>query len=335
MSSPPLGGAVSAQGFDPVAQTALGRSPVRVSALGIGAGTQANAGGMAGVESMLSHAWDLGLRYVDTAPLYLDGESERRVGAFAARHDIVVSTKVGRLPDGAGATAFSGARHFDYSAARTRASLEASLKRLGRDVLDLVVVHDLDSDMHGTDFERVYQQVVQECWPVLEDLRRDGVIRALGVSSRQSDVCLRALDDMAPDCFMMAGSYTLLNHEPARDLFPRCVDSGVSVVIASPYNSGILATGSPSSTYDYGAPPAGVVDRVARLVETSERHGIPLAAAALQFPLHHDAVAGVVVGHRTAAEVDRNVSGMQMPIPDGFWADLRDLGLIPAEGAAR
>jgi D-threo-aldose 1-dehydrogenase len=319
-------------------QVGVGRTSVRVSRLGIGAGTQAAGAGAAGLHSMLSRAWEVGLRYVDTAPLYLAGGSERGVGDFVhedGRSDVVVSTKVGRLPDQPGAAAFSGARRFDYTERGTRASLEGSLARLGRDRLDLVVVHDLDRLMHGEGFEQAYATAVDECFPVLAEYRRDGRVGAIGVSTRQSDVALRALGDMELDCVMMAGSYTLLDHGPAHELLPRCRRDQVSVIIASPFNTGILATGSPESMYDYAPPPPPVVDRVAALVAVGDRYGVPLAAAALQFPLRHSAVVSVVGGHRIAEEVDRNVAGMDLSIPAEYWAELQDLGLVPVADSPR
>ena len=311
----------------------LGRSPVQVTCLGIGMGSQSHTEGGDGVGPTLDRAWAWGARYLDTAPLYLDGGSERSVGAFVQRHrrsDAVVSTKVGRLPDvPAPSPGSARRRRFDYSAAGTLDSITASLDRLGLERIDVVIVHDIDAAMHGPEFETQYRRVVDECYPVLDSLRAEGRIGALGVSARQSEVCLRAMTDMSLDCLMMAGSYTLLRHEPAGELLRTCREQDVSVLIASPFNTGILATGDPQATFDYAAPGPEVLDRVRRLREAADRHGIPLAAAALQFPLRDPAVASVVVGQRSPREVDANVRAMLTDIPAAFWTDLATEGLLP------
>lgn len=310
----------------------LAKTGLQISRLGLGAGTQANLEGPAAFDRMLEHAWEAGLQYLDTAPMYLAGESERRVGSFLSRrpHDeIVVSTKVGRLPDPAGSATFGGERRFDYSAEATQRSIEASLERLGRDKLDMVAIHDVDRKIHGNDFAAIYAQALDGCYPVLDRLRAAGVIKAIGLSSRQTDVCLRAVNEARFDFVMMAGSYTLLNHEPLDDLLPFCSSSDIGVLIASPFNSGILATGSPQSMFQYAPPSDGVVARVQKLVEIGARYEVKIADAALQFPLFHPSIASVVVGHRSPEEVERNIAGLTAEIPPDYWLELKSAGLIP------
>lgn len=166
---------------------------------------------------------------------------------------------MGRLPNITNPNEFGGLRQFDYSAGGTRASIEASLERLGLDRIDFVVIHDLDRKMHGIEFDAVYAQAMDECFPVLDGLRTEGVIGSIGISAADTRVCLQAARDAPLDALMMAGSYTLLNHEPLTELLPYCLEKGVSVVIASPFNSGILATGSTDSMYDYGKPTADIL----------------------------------------------------------------------------
>lgn len=305
----------------------IGATGVELSRLGVGAGTLSHVDGAAALHAALDRARAHGLSFVDTAPLYLSGASERHVGEWLAsvdRAQIVLSTKVGRLANDA-----TGSRRFDYGANAVRTSVQDSLERLGTDHLELVVVHDLDRGMHDAQFDDQYARVVAECWPALVELREAGVVRAIGVSTRQSDVARRILDDLAPDALMMAGAYTLLAHAPSADLLPECQARDVAVIIASPFNSGILATGDPDSTFDYAPASAAVRARLAALLEVGERHGVQLAHAALQFPLRHPAVASVLAGHRTAAEIDRNVAGMQAPIPEGYWDELAHVGLLP------
>ncbi|MTD52598.1 aldo/keto reductase [Amycolatopsis pithecellobii] len=313
-------------------RTPFGRTGVTLGWLGVGAGTQSNRDGERAFDEMLEAAWQQGVRDFDTAPLYLSGESERRLGRFVRRHErdeLVISTKVGRLPNRPGVADPSSARQFDYSASATRESVFRSLERLGTDRIDIVYVHDIDRAMHGDQFDDVLALVLDECLPTLAQLRDEGQIRAIGVSTRQSDVCLTIARNAAVDGFIMAGSYTLLNHEPTHELLPYCLESGHAVVIASPFNTGILATGDPNSSYDYGSPPPEVQERVARIVDFCRVHDVDLAAAALTYPVRHPAVAAVVVGNRSAAEVRRNITAAGRPVPRDFWADLAAAGLIP------
>lgn len=311
--------------MDATRTTSLGSTGVRVAALGLGAGTLASEDGPEAAYAVFDRAVELGLGFVDTAPLYLAGESERRLGEYrAVRPDaaLTISTKVGRFPT------TKGERRFDYSRTATRQSVERSLSRLRVASLDLVVIHDVDREMH-LDIDRAYGNALEGAYPALEELRRDGIVRAIGISTRQPDLALRALADGSFDAIMMAGSYTLLNHAPLDELFGRCLDVGCFVIVASPFNSGILATGSPTSPYEYAPPGPEIVRRVEAMSRAAGRHGIPLAAAALQFPLAHPAVASVVAGHRSVGELDRNIASLATPIPGGFWGELVADGILP------
>ena len=313
------------------ARSVLGSSAVTVPRIGIGAGTLSNSDGPAALIGALEAGLRRGLNYVDTAPLYLDGGSERAVGEFVSGHrreDIVLSTKVGRLADAPGSKATGSRRRFDYSRRATVESVAASMARLRVDHLDAVIIHDVDSEMHPR-FESSYRSAVGGCYPALAQLKRSGVIGAIGLSTRQPAVARRALNDVDLDLLMMAGAYTLLHHAPLAGLFPESQRRGVPVVIASPFNSGILATGDPGS--DHGQADPDVARRLDGLVAASRRHGVSLASAALQFPLAHPAVASVVVGNRSAAELDRNAGALREPIPADFWQELKALGLIPAD----
>jgi D-threo-aldose 1-dehydrogenase len=319
------------------ARSVLGSSAVTVPRIGIGAGTLSNSDGPAALIGALEAGLRRGLNYVDTAPLYLDGGSERAVGEFVSGHrreDIVLSTKVGRLADAPGRADAAGReptgsrRRFDYSRRATVESVAASMARLRVDHLDAVIIHDVDAEMHPH-FESSYRSAVGGCYPALAQLKRSGVIGAIGLSTRQPAVARRALSDVDLDLLMMAGTYTLLHHAPLAGLFPESQRRGVPVVIAAPFNRGILATGDPGS--DHGQADPDVARRLDGLVTASRRHGVSLAAAALQFPLAHPAVASVVVGHRSAAELDRNAGALREPIPADFWQELKALGLIPAD----
>jgi len=300
----------------------VGRTALTVSRLGVGGGSSFVRSEGSG---LLDACWEAGLRYFDTAPLYGGGESERRFGESLVnrpRDDYVLSTKVGR----------NGPSEFDYSAPGVTGSIERSLARLGLTRIDIVYIHDVDPDLHGDGFERRFEEAIGDAYPALAKLRDSGTIGAIGVGLKNWEVALRLAQAVRLDCIMLAGGYTLLQHGGLRELLPWCQANGVSVVVAAPYNTGILATGAiEGARYYYQPATAEIVARTSELEQVCARHGAPLAAAALQFPLHHPAVASVVVGHEHASEVTRNVDLLEGPIPVALWSELKDRLLIPSE----
>lgn len=309
---------------DPVSRRRIGRTDVQVSRLGIGGGSAFIRAGEER-DALFDAAWDAGLRYFDTAPLYGEGESEVRFGQALAkrpRAQFTLSTKAGR----------EGRDLYDYRAAAIRRSVERSLERLGVERLDIVYLHDVDPDLHGEAFERNFDQAVQSGYPALAALRDEGRIGAIGAGLKDWDAALRLARAVPLDCIMLAGGYTLLQHGGLRELLPWCERHDVSVVVAAPYNTGILATGAvEGARYYYRTPPEDVLQRTRAIEAACRRHAVPLAAAALQFPLHHPVVAGVVVGHEHAAEVARNLALLRHPVPPALWAELKDEGLVPQD----
>jgi D-threo-aldose 1-dehydrogenase len=280
-------------------------------------------------------AWDAGVRLFDTAPLYGHGLSERRLGealVHRRRPDVVVSTKVGRLlvPDDPGGhpepTIFRNvpAVHpvFDFSEDGVLRSIEASLERLGLDHVDVVHVHDPDD--HA-------DEALTGAFPVLRRLRDEGVISAVGAGMNQAAMLARFVREADVDCVLLAGRYSLLDQSGLDELLPLCERDGVGVIAAGVFNSGLLADPRPGATYDYAAAPPELVARARRLDEVCARHGVPLRAAALQFPLGHPAVRMVLVGARTAAEMTENAALNDLPIPAALWDDLVSAGLLSAE----
>lgn len=278
-----------------------------------------------------------GTAYFDTAPYYGHGLSEQRLGAFLRRAPgpYLVSTKVGRsLADGEtpGDTGFVGARrarpYFDYSRAAVEHQVAASLTRLGVAVVDALFVHDLGERTHGAAHEAQMAIALEGAFPALAALKRRGVTRAVGLGVNEVAVCLDVLAATDLDLILLAGRYTLLDQQALDTLLPLCVERGVGVVIGGPFNSGVLAG---DAHYDYGAVPPAVADRVAALRSVCDAHGVPLAAAALQFPLAHPAVASVIPGARSASEVEQNLRHMAHPIPRALWDELKERGLLPAD----
>lgn len=325
----------------------LGNGGIAFSALGFGTAPIGNlyrAVPEAEAQATLAAAWDGGVRYFDTAPLYGLGLAETRLNAFLRekpRAEVVVSTKVGRRLAACAPARRTGIGKFfdvpsrrevyDYSHDGILRSVEDSLERLGLDAIDILYVHDLDAFMHGTraESDRRIGQFMLSGYDALVRLRDEGTIRAFGGGLNESQVC----EDLARrgdfDLFLLAGRYTLLEQDALDTLLPLCTQRGIGIVIGGPYNSGILATGPvPGAFYNYELAPEPIRARVARIEAVCRAHGVPLAAAALQFPLAHPAVVSVIPGGQSPAEVAANLRLLEVPIPAALWSDLATEGLL-------
>jgi D-threo-aldose 1-dehydrogenase len=332
--------------IDPADQVPVGRTGLTVTRLGFGGasiGGLFTAVGDEDAVDTIRHAWELGIRYFDTAPLYGYGASERRFGAALAdrpRADYVLSTKVGRLvretvaiPPGADIDRQAlGGRDdayyvvadpvrivFDYSGDGVRRSIEESLERLRLDRIDIALIHDPDDH---------WREAIEGAWPALERLRSEGVIRAVGAGMNQSAMLTRFVRETSMDAVLVAGRYTLLDQEALADLLPACQERGVAVFVGGVMNSGVLADPKPGATFNYAPAPPAVIDRARRIGEACARHDVPLRAAAMQFPMAHPAVASLVAGVRTAAHLDDYPTLLAHPIPTHLWSELRSEGLI-------
>ena len=284
------------------------------------------------------------LRYVDTAPHYGRGLSERRVGdALRGVSDVIVSTKVGRLmePDATITddrerdgfhTAMPFRMRYDYSHDGILRSHEHSLQRLGLARVDLLFVHDIGRVTHGEADAQYRAQLIQGGGlKVLERLRDEGAIAGFGLGVNEVDVCLDLMEEARFDVILLAGRYTLLEQGPLDRFFPACQQAGTAVVVGGPYNSGILATGSAAAAmprYNYAPAPNDVLDRVRALESVAERHGVSLAAAALAFVLAHPQVASVIPGLANPRQVADTIRLYREPIPQEFWNELRHAGLV-------
>ena len=311
----------------------IGRTGLHVTRLGLGGVALSGAppatdphmpSPESGAVSLIRRSLDLGLNYLDTAPMYGVGQSERRYGQALQgipRDRYVLSTKVGRVlrPDAAGQMTWA----FDFSREGARASFESSLERLGIERVDIVFVHDPDEH---------YQAALAGAFPVLRELRDDGRVRAIGAGMNQWQMELAFAREGSNDCFLLAGRYTLLDQTALLEFLPYCVEHRISVVAGGPYNSGILAVGPRSgATFNYRAAPPEMMDKAARIADICERHQVPLKAAALQFILAHPAIASVIPGARSVAEVEENARMVELEIPGELWAELKKAGLIAAE----
>lgn len=339
----------------------IGRTGLKVHRLGLGGAPL--AGLYHGVSDeqaarVVNTYLDHGLGFFDTAPLYGSGVSETRLGATLSgrvraatargsaadatvasgqsdgratpsRDSFVLATKVGRLlvPDPTrDQDVWSDdlppiGPVFDYSYDGTLRSLEESLDRLGLDRVDILHIHDPDNH---------YEEAMKGSYRALVRMRDEGVIRAVGVGMNQAKMLARFAREGDFDCFLCAGRYTLVDHTALKRLLPLCEEREISLIIGGPYNSGILAQGAvEGARFDYRKAPPQIMEKVRRVEAVCVRHGTPLKAAALQFPLAHPAVAAVIPGARSPEEVDENVKMFEVGIPADFWAELRKEGLIP------
>ncbi|HET7467244.1 MAG TPA: aldo/keto reductase [Candidatus Dormibacteraeota bacterium] len=269
-------------------------------------------------------AWESGIRFFDTAPLYGHGLAERRFGAVLSskpRDEYVLATKVGRLLR-AGAPPEPGQSFvgvppvnpvFDFSYDGVMRSVEESLERLGLDRIDVLHIHDPDDH---------YEEALTGAYRALDRLRADGTIRAVGAGMNQSEMLVRFAREGNFDCFLLAGRHTLLDRTGDRELLPLCLERGIGIIAGGVFNSGILANPKPGARFNYVAAPAALIERAQEIAATCARHGVDIKAAAIQFPLRHPAVATVLTGCRSVRELEENVRMFQAPVPDELWEEL-------------
>ncbi len=332
-------------GFEPTERVPLGRSGLSLTRLGLGGaaigGVFADVDDRAGLAT-IDHAWQLGVRYFDVAPLYGYGTAERRLARSLTsrpRDDFVLSTKVGRLvrrvdeiepgaiveEDASGDRRDADGREtgyravFDYSRDGVLRSIDESLTRLGLDRIDILFIHDPDDH---------WEAAIGEAYPTLHRLREDGVVRAIGAGMNQSEMLTRFAREGDFDVFLVAGRYTLLDQGALAELLPACLERNVAVVVGGVMNSGILAAPAPGAWFNYRPASREMVERARRLAAICDRHGVALKAAAIQFPLAHPAVKSVVAGVARVDHLDEYPVFMRQAIPADLWAALRSEGLL-------
>ena len=291
----------------------------------------------------IAAGWDAGIRPFDTAPHSGAGLAEHRLGRFLrtqARDQYTLSTKIGRILHADDRVpelnenflhALPFRRSIDYSAAGAIRSLQDSQQRMGLTRFDVVYIHDCSEDWHGPAWRDRFAEAMAGAARELSAMRTRGEIRAWGMGLNMVEPALACLDAAAPDIFLIAGRYTLIDHTALAKLFPACAAKGAKVVIGGPYNSGLLAGGT---TFNYEPTQADTVARAQAVRAVCDRHNVDIKAAALQFCAAHPVVAAVIPGPRTAAEAVQNAALMQAEIPGQLWRDLRAAGLLPEEAPA-
>ncbi len=325
----------------------LGNGGLTLTELGFGTAPLGNlyrAISEGDAQTVLQAAWDAGVRYYDTAPLYGLGLSETRLNHFLRgkpRDEYVLSTKIGRLlkattpdkRDGFGKWFDVPARKevYDYTYDGVMRSHEFSFERLGIDRVDILYAHDLDIFNHGSweALEPKLNELMAGGYKALMELRDQGVIRAFGAGVNEWQSCQWMAERGDFDLFLLAGRYTLLEQEALDSMLPLCDERGIGIVIGGPYNSGILATGpKPGAFYNYDPAPQDILDKVGRIQAVCDRHDTRMLDAAFQFPLQHPAVVSVIPGGQGAAEMASNLEASKAKIPPELWSGLKAEGLM-------
>jgi len=290
----------------------------------------------------LEAAWDSGIRYFDVAPWYGLGLAERRFGDFLRdkpEKEWVLSTKVGRLlrpvptgtvPDYSYVNPLSFDADYDYSYDGIMRSVEFSYARLGLNRIDILYVHDLGGYTHGSAKNAVLQkQFLDTGIKALDELKSSGAIKAFGLGVNEIPVCLDVMRNADIDCILMAGRYTLLDRSAVAELLPLCRKKGTSLVVGGVFNSGILATGPvPGSHFDYMPATDDVLAKVGGMEKIATKHGVSLAAPALQFPLRDPLVSSVLIGTAKASSLTRNMELFEPALPDSIFPEFDSLTLV-------
>ncbi len=325
----------------------VGKTDLKVSVLGFGGAPlgdlYARLNEATAIETVVAAA-GAGVSLIDTSPHYGNGLSEHRIGTALRSTDqsMIISTKVGRVmtpargPDWVHNNFVGGLPfdpHVDYSYDGAMRSFEHSLLRLGRDKIDILLIHDVDVWTHGAEMiEQRFEEAMNGAYRALDKLRSEGVVKAIGVGLNEADMCARFAAAGDFDCMLLAGRYSLLEQGAVDTFLPIAEQNGISILLGGVFNSGILATGAiPGAKYNYRLAPPDVLARVKQIERVCVAHRIPIAAAAMQFPLAHPSIASVVLGAVSPDEVARNSAGFRRRIPQAFWDDLRNEGIIRAE----
>lgn len=326
----------------------VGKTKLEVTTLGLGG---APMGGFRATipeteaVALTDAGYEAGIRYFDTSPYYGYGRSELRMGAALRERpsdSFVLSTKIGRIlhamkpgekpPADFRDNGLPGfAPVFDYTYDGVMRSLEHSHLRLGLAKIDIALVHDVDfwTTKDREVLNQRFKTVMDSGFKALDELRKAGVIGAIGVGINESDTSLRFIQAGDFDCMLLAGRYTLLEQGGLKEFLPECVKRNVSVILGGPYNSGILTGGvKPGATHDYATAPANLIDKAQKIEAICQRHGVELGAAAMQFPLFHPALCAVIPGALSVGEVKQNVERMGVKIPSDLWSELKHEKLL-------
>lgn len=322
----------------PLKTRRIGQTDLSVTTLGIG--TAPLGGNFADITydealAIIAQAFDAGATFIDTAPFYGFGRSERATGDAIRARDYTLSTKVGRLlapgplPDPFAEAGMIDPLPFhpvyDYSYDAVMRSFEDSQQRLGLERIDILLAHDIGDMQHGAEENARHMKALETGYRAMDDLRRHGHVQAIGIGVNEVKACLDVMEIGDWDTFLLAGRYTLLEQTPLDDLMPKCQAQNISLIIGGPFNSGLLVG---RDTWNYAKAPADVLDKAARIDAICRDHNTPMAAAALAFPLGHDTVASVIPGTRSTSEMADILTWAALTIPETLWSDLKSANLL-------
>ena len=315
----------------------VGQTKLEIDSLGLGGaplgGNFADLG-YAQAEELIKAAKNIGIGYFDTAPWYGFGRSERVMGDVLRGSEYILSDKVGRLlaPGPVKNPADFGMVDplpfnvvYDYSYDGIMRAYEDNLQRLGLDRIDILLVHDIGEFQHGQDHVKHFKNLESGGYRAMDELRTAGLIKAIGLGVNENKVCMDALAIGDWDVFLLAGRYTLLEQTAVETLFPACRKAGTSIICGGPFNSGVLVG---RDTWNYAKAPKEVIDKARALGVVADDFGIPLPAAALQFPLGDEIVSSVIPGPRDKGELEQIVTWFNTPIPTEFWSTLKAKNLM-------
>ncbi|NKB51800.1 MAG: aldo/keto reductase [Rhizobiaceae bacterium] len=315
----------------------VGRTELKIETLGLGA---APLGGnfvdldYGQAAKLIEAAKSAGIGFFDTAPWYGFGRSERVIGDLLRGTDYILSDKVGRLlePGPVENPIDFGMVDplpfhviYDYGYDGIMRTYEDSLQRLGLDRIDILLAHDIGVFQHGDENKRHFKDLADSGYRAMDELRKAGQVKAIGLGVNENQVCIDALGIGDWDVFLLAGRYTLLEQTPLNNLFPACREAGTTIICGGPFNSGILVG---REMWNYAQAPVDIVDKVQKLGAIADQFSIPLASAALQFPLANDLVTSVIPGPRDAAELTQIIDWSKAAIPGEFWSALKSQRLI-------
>ncbi len=303
----------------------LGSLDLQVPVLSFGGAPVGRLANVQQAAPVIQHAYEQGIRFLDTAPLYGAGRSETYIGHVLKdkpRNSFALATKVGRL-----ITQFGVDVQFDFSEAGIQRSVEASLARLQLEAVDILHIHDPDNHV---------EIAATEAYAALDRLRSQGVIKGIGIGMNRWELGQELMKHGRYDCFLLAGRYSLL-HQDGLEFINRCQGEGIGIILGGVYNSGILAMGNvPQATYAYRLAPTDIRTRVSAIEDVCQEFSVPLQAASLQFALMHPGVSCAVIGAEETAQIDANLSNLDVTIPTEFWERMITLGhldeRVPIDG---
>ena len=326
----------------------LGKTGLKLPLLGFGGaplGELFKKVSITQAEDTLYQAYNNGIRYYDTAPFYGHGLSEHRLGHMLRqkiRSEFILSTKIGRVynpfqgypKDFDGSPWLGGLpfqSYFDYSSEGFERSYVDSTLRLGLNRIDLLVIHDLDQGYHGKKIQQRLKELESGVdW--LKKMKTSGLIKGFGAGINDMQMMSVFMEHFDMDFFLVAMPYTLLDQSPLEGVFSLCKKREISIIIGSPYASGILAAGSKyKSTYGYIPATNEILKKIKFIESICRKFGVPLKAAALQFTLFHPLVSSVIPGMLNKDEVMENIQMIKHPIPGELWLEMKKNGLLHHE----